>query len=152
MIYFEEAIEVAQIMDQFIEENNLETVAQCIKLSDLGLSCTSEHAAQSETAASFLSRFSASWVYSKVVFLGISFLEKEHRYIDAITLLKRLLSVFTSDSRRGYWTLRLSIDLEHIGRPNESLTVAEDGLTDPWGSCWLKTSTSKTGITPRKTT
>ncbi|CAM9004065.1 unnamed protein product [Rhodiola kirilowii] len=113
MIYFEEAIEVAQIMDQFIEENNLETVAQCIKLSDLGLSCTSEHAAQSETAASFLSRFSASWVYSKVVFLGISFLEKEH-------------------SRRGYWTLRLSIDLEHIGRPNESLTVAEDGLTDPW--------------------
>ncbi|CAM8914893.1 unnamed protein product [Rhodiola kirilowii] len=132
MIYFEEAIEVAQIMDQFIEENNLETVAQCIKLSDLGLSCTSEHAAQSETAASFLSRFSASWVYSKVVFLGISFLEKEHRYIDAITLLKRLLSVFTSDSRRGYWTLRLSIDLEHIGRPNESLTVAEDGLTDPW--------------------
>lgn len=54
------------------------------------------------------------------------------RYIDAINLLKCLLLNFTSDRRRGYWTLRLSIDLEHVGRLNESLTVAEDGLLDPW--------------------
>uniref|UniRef100_A0A7N0TSX0 Fanconi-associated nuclease n=1 Tax=Kalanchoe fedtschenkoi TaxID=63787 RepID=A0A7N0TSX0_KALFE len=130
MLSFEEAVKVAQIMDQSIEENDSITVAQCIKMSELGLSCFSEHAIQSETT--FLSLFSASWVYSKVVLLGISFLEKEHRYIDAITLLRRLLSVFTCDSRRGYWTLRLSIDLEHIGRPTESLIVAENGLLDPW--------------------
>lgn len=54
------------------------------------------------------------------------------RYIEAIRLLKRLLLNFTSDKRRGYWTLRLSIDLEHLGRPNESLTIAEKGLLDPW--------------------
>lgn len=59
-------------------------------------------------------------------------LKLSSRYIEAISLLKRLLSVFTCDSRRGYWTLRLSIDLEHIGRPNESLVVAEDALTEPW--------------------
>lgn len=54
------------------------------------------------------------------------------RYKDAINLLKWLLNCFTCDGRRGYWTLRLSINLEHIGCPNESLAVAEDGLQDPW--------------------
>ena len=39
---------------------------------------------------------------------------------------------FISERRRGYWTLRLSVDLEHVGRTNESLQVAEDGLLDPW--------------------
>lgn len=28
--------------------------------------------------------------------------------------------------------MRLSIDLEHMGRLNESLSVAENGLLDPW--------------------
>lgn len=28
--------------------------------------------------------------------------------------------------------MRLSIDLEHMGRVNESLSVAETGLDDPW--------------------
>lgn len=54
------------------------------------------------------------------------------RYNDAVILLKRLLSCNTPDGRRGYWTLRLSIDLEHLGYPNESLSVAENGLLDPW--------------------
>ena len=54
------------------------------------------------------------------------------RYNDAVHLLKRLLDGFTCDRRRGYWTLRLSVDLEHLGRLNESLSVAEDALLDPW--------------------
>lgn len=54
------------------------------------------------------------------------------RYNDAIHLLRRLLNCFTCDRRRGYWTVRLSIDLEHMGCPNESLSVAETGLLDPW--------------------
>ena len=54
------------------------------------------------------------------------------RYADAIRTLKILLSKVASGRRRGYWTLRLSIDLEHMGRPNESLSIAEGGVTDPW--------------------
>lgn len=57
-----------------------------------------------------------------------------------VGLLKRLLIKFTSDRRRGYWTLRLSIDLEHMGRLNESLSVAEDGLLDPWVRAGLRIS------------
>lgn len=54
------------------------------------------------------------------------------RYSDAVILLNRLLNCYTCDGRRGYWTLRLSIDLEHLGYPSESLSVAENGLLDPW--------------------
>lgn len=54
------------------------------------------------------------------------------RYNDAIYLLKQLLDRFTCDGRRGYWILRLSVDLEHIGHHDESLSVAESGLLDPW--------------------
>ncbi|XP_048225839.1 fanconi-associated nuclease 1 homolog isoform X4 [Ricinus communis] len=133
LLAYEEAIEVAQIMDESLEENNSELVLGCIKIADSRISSSTAKATQSmasESAAILLSCFSASWVYSKVVVLGVSFFEHEHRYKDAINLLKRLLACFPCDGRRGYWTLRLSIDLEHIGCPNESLSIAEDGLLD----------------------
>ncbi|XP_050237800.1 fanconi-associated nuclease 1 homolog isoform X2 [Mercurialis annua] len=132
---YEEAIEVAQIMDESLEENKNDLVLRCINIAESFLSSSTAKEPQSmtsDTAVATLSCFSASWVYSKVVFLGISFLEHERRYQDAIGMLKRLLACFPCDRRRGYWILRLSIDLEHIGCPNDSLLVAEDGLSDPW--------------------
>ncbi|GAB2265175.1 hypothetical protein Dimus_000240 [Dionaea muscipula] len=137
LLAYEEAIEVAQIMDEFLEENNSEVVLHCIEISESHLSRSSTKAVQSqvpkaEMLPAFLQYFSASWVYSKVVLLGVSFLEREHRYNDSIKLLKQLLINFTCDGRRGYWTLRLSIDLEHVGCLDESLSAAENGLQDPW--------------------
>ncbi|KAI8566921.1 hypothetical protein RHMOL_Rhmol02G0080000 [Rhododendron molle] len=131
---YEEAIEVAQVMDQSLDENSTEFVLRCIEVSASRISNSSHEQTRSltsESPAAFLSCFSAAWVYSKVVLLGVSFLERERRYKDAIILLKQLLKHFTSDRRRGYWTLRLSIDLEHVACLNESLSVAEDGLLDP---------------------
>lgn len=55
-----------------------------------------------------------------------------NRYMEAIDILQQLLNTFVSDRRRGYWTLRLSVDLEHVGRIDDSLQVAENGLLDPW--------------------
>lgn len=54
------------------------------------------------------------------------------RYNEAIYLLKRLLECFACGRRRGYWILRLSVDLEHVGCHDESLSVAESGLSDIW--------------------
>ncbi|KAF6176446.1 hypothetical protein GIB67_010083 [Kingdonia uniflora] len=135
LLAYEEAIEVAQLMDESLDENNTETTMRCIEISDVRISSSSGGVSQfsiPECVRTFLSIFSSSLVYSKVVTLGISFLERERRYEDSIRLLKRLLKRITSDGRRGYWTLRLSIDLEHIGRLNESLSVAEEGLLDLW--------------------
>nr|XP_011462554.1 PREDICTED: fanconi-associated nuclease 1 homolog [Fragaria vesca subsp. vesca] len=125
------AIEVAQIVDEALDESNTRLVLKCIKIADSHLS-NPVKSLTSEAMAPFLAHFSATFVYSKVVLLGISFLERERRYSDAIYLLKRLLNCFAQDRRRGYWTLRLSIDLEHMGYLNESLLVAEKGLLDEW--------------------
>ncbi|KAJ0735623.1 putative phosphodiesterase I [Helianthus annuus] len=125
LLSYEEALEVAQIMDESLEEDDSSMVLRCIAISISRISSCAAKAIK-------FSCFSASWVYSKVVLLGVSFLESERRYTDAIDLLKHLLLNFAKDRRRGYWTLRLSIDLEHLGRVNESLSVAESGLDDPW--------------------
>nr|XP_016499777.1 PREDICTED: fanconi-associated nuclease 1 homolog isoform X2 [Nicotiana tabacum] len=134
LLSYEEAIEVAQIMDESLDENNNELVSRCIEISASNVSSFVEkdRSAHSGSMAAFLSRFSASWVYSKVILLGVSFLEHEQRYKEAINLLKLLLEKCKCDRRRGYWNLRLSIDLEHVGCLDESLEVAEKGLLDPW--------------------
>ncbi|KAK7295657.1 hypothetical protein RJT34_18568 [Clitoria ternatea] len=133
LLLYEEAIEVAQIMDEALDANKTDVVLRCIRI---GESCVSTDLATqcstSESVSSILRLFTASWVYSKVITLGISFLEQERRYPDAIELLKLLLNVFACDVRRGQWMLRLSVNLEHLGCIDESLQVAENGLLDPW--------------------
>ncbi|PWA46851.1 fanconi-associated nuclease [Artemisia annua] len=135
LITYEEALEVAQIMDESLVENDSSMVLRCIAISDSRICSSAAKTVQVSTSKQLSAPFpcfSASWIYSKVVLLGVSFLESERRYNEAIDLLKRLLLNFTCDRRRGYWTLRLSMDLEHMGRVNESLSVAETGLDDPW--------------------
>lgn len=91
-----QAIEVAQIMDESLDENNSELVSRCIEVSDFHIS-NSLKTIQSSTSGStdaFLSCFSASWVHSKVVLLGVSFLEREQRYGDSSYWL---LSVWISN-------------------------------------------------------
>ncbi|KAL0284509.1 UNVERIFIED_CONTAM: Fanconi-associated nuclease 1 [Sesamum angustifolium] len=134
LLSYEEAIEISQIMVESLDENNSELVLRCIEVSSSRMSIALQDGKCSSGGpmVSFFSYFSASWVYSKVVLLGVSFFEREKRYIDAISLLRQLLDAFIFDGRRGYWTLRLSVDLEHVGRLDESLQVAEDGLLDPW--------------------
>ncbi|PKA66139.1 Fanconi-associated nuclease 1 like [Apostasia shenzhenica] len=135
LLEYEEAVEVAQLMDEAIDENNMEMVCRCTNisvtrmLSHFSAEINSFHC---QTQLGFFSHFSASWVYSKMLTLGVSVYEREHRYEDAIRLLKELLKKITCDSRRGYWTLRLSVDLEHLARFSESLSVAEEGVEDPW--------------------
>ncbi|MCL7050723.1 hypothetical protein MKW94_002963 [Papaver nudicaule] len=129
LLAYEEALEVAQIMDESLEGDDADKVRSCIELSDARISISGE---ATGPIRAFHSSFSDSYIYSKVVTLGISYLERERRYEDAIRLLKGLLDRVTCGGRRGYWTLRLSVDLEHMGRLNESLTVAEEGLLDPW--------------------
>lgn len=74
---------MAQLMDQALDGNDVELVLRCIKIGDSHISCSPMKAIKSstsESAATFLSCFSALWVYSKVVSLGVSFLEGERRY------------------------------------------------------------------------
>ncbi|XP_058736594.1 fanconi-associated nuclease 1 homolog isoform X1 [Vicia villosa] len=133
LLAFEEAIEVAQVMDEALDANKTDMVLRCIKIAESRVSAVLPiQYSTSKTVSTFHHLFTASWVYSKVVTLGISFLEQERRYSDAIDLLKLLQNVFTCDVKRGYWALRLSVDLEHLGYIDESLQVAENALLDQW--------------------
>ncbi|KAJ4762387.1 zinc ion binding/nucleic acid binding/hydrolase [Rhynchospora pubera] len=135
LLEYEEAIQVAQVMDESLDKNNMKMVERCIEISENYI-CSAPMEETSLISACvfkprFFSCFTAWWVYTKVLTLGVSVYERERRYEDAIRILKSLLQR-TRDSRRGYWTLRLSVNLEHMGYFNESLLVAEEGIGDPW--------------------
>ncbi|XP_020687578.1 fanconi-associated nuclease 1 homolog isoform X3 [Dendrobium catenatum] len=134
LLEYEEAIEVAQIMDESIDQSDMEMSRRCIELSDNQMLANFSEEIMSPVSGTqlrFFHYFSAWWVYSKLLTLGVSLYEREHRYDDATRLLRQLLKRTICDSRRGYWTLRLSVDLEHLGYFNESLCVAEKGVGDP---------------------
>ena len=78
--FLSQAIEVAQIQDESVDINSSDLVFRCIDVSDSRIS-SSLQAVQSSTNA-FFSFFSASRVYSKVALLGVSFIEREQRYVD----------------------------------------------------------------------
>lgn len=80
-MYFQ-AIEVAQLMDESLEENDSEKVLRCISIADSRIDLPSLEVLESSasSSAAFISCFTPSWVYSKVVLLGVSFHERERRY------------------------------------------------------------------------
>lgn len=78
-----QAIEVAQLIDESLDENDANQVLRCLKIADSRVDLPSENVSRSSIAgseAAFISCFTASWVYSKVILLGISYLERERRY------------------------------------------------------------------------
>jgi hypothetical protein len=101
-----------------------------------------------------LARFTAAHVRAGVASAGVGALERARRYADAVALLSRLLgcgrdttavvagtsdadtdaphsAVFRPGARGGWW-VRLSTDLEHVGRLEDALAAAEAGLADGW--------------------
>eukprot|EP00884_Botryococcus_braunii_P020868 jgi/Botrbrau1/7465/Bobra.0095s0003.2 len=81
----------------------------------------------------FVLRYSAAWVFTAMATLAVSWLEKQRRYKDAVDLLHQLLGGVCCPGRRGEWWLRLSLDVgSHLGKPEESLEMAEAALADEW--------------------
>jgi Fanconi-associated nuclease 1 len=80
----------------------------------------------------FFLQFNSKWVYSVMATVGISFLEKRKQYRSAVDRLQQLLGGVYCTERRGYWWIRLSIDLEHLGKRfvMDALEIAETALAD----------------------
>jgi len=70
-------------MDESLDNNNMDLVTRCIDLSENRLCAMSkpENATSPEHPPSFFSRFSASWVYSKILTLGVSVYERDRRVV-----------------------------------------------------------------------
>ncbi|GLJ08447.1 hypothetical protein SUGI_0088930 [Cryptomeria japonica] len=133
LLSYEQALAVAQIMDMALDANDMPKVTKCIGISSTYLDKQKmDKNLQTGFHSIFLAHFSAAWVHTKILTLGVSVLEHERRYEEAVELLKSLLSRNCCPGQRGYWTLRLSVDLEHMGQIEESLAVAEKGIGDTW--------------------
>ncbi|MCO5576160.1 hypothetical protein L7F22_029968 [Adiantum nelumboides] len=133
LLAYEQALEVAQTMDVAVESNVMNSIEHCLNRASLQLSSKEADEANMETCGlkdPFLARFSATWVFATIATVGVAVLERERRYGEAVCHLKQLLNQPCCPGRRGYWTVRLSMDLEHLGYKEESLQVAEAGLND----------------------
>ncbi|KAL0039350.1 hypothetical protein WJX79_004346 [Trebouxia sp. C0005] len=86
----------------------------------------------SATQMPFFLRYSSAWVYAAMATTGVSLMEKRKQWQQAVELLQQLLGGVCCLRRRGEWWTRLSLDLEHLGRPDESLEMAEAALADEW--------------------
>lgn len=73
----------------------------------------------------FLRKFHAGWVYCLMGTAGISLLERQKSYREAVERLQQLLGGHCCPSKRGHWWLRLSINLAHLGRPTDSLVSSK---------------------------
>ncbi|KAH7422361.1 hypothetical protein KP509_12G005200 [Ceratopteris richardii] len=133
LLAYEQALEIAQRMDVAVEESDMQSIESCVKQSSLYIRSQETNKTFTNNYVSedpFLARFSAAWVFATIGTVGVSILERERRYAEAVELLRDLLGQCCCPGRRGYWTTRLSIDLEHLGLKDESLEVAESGLND----------------------
>uniref|UniRef100_A0ACD6AE38 Uncharacterized protein n=1 Tax=Avena sativa TaxID=4498 RepID=A0ACD6AE38_AVESA len=103
LLEYEEAIRVAQFMDESLDNENMDLVSRCADLSENRLCTMLKEDSSIAESPPFYSCFSSNWVYSKVLTLGVSVYERDRRYSDAIRTLKMLLSKVSSGRRRGYW-------------------------------------------------
>ncbi|BBM97433.1 fanconi-associated nuclease 1 [Marchantia polymorpha subsp. ruderalis] len=132
LVAYEQALEVAQGMDMSLELNDTEKALEFLRRARNEMSVCQVVESAVDKTPSFLARFSASYVYRNVITVGVSILERERRYKEAVEVLKELLRSKVRSGRWGYWTLRLSVNLDHLGCKEESLKVAESGVNEPW--------------------
>ncbi|XP_064609302.1 fanconi-associated nuclease 1-like [Liolophura sinensis] len=81
---------------------------------------------------SFLRRYTAREVYTRILSQGVEILQRLKQYQAAVDQLRRLLG--QKDyclKHRGHWCDRLALNLDqHLNQPEQSLAVIKEGLAD----------------------
>lgn len=80
---------MAQVMDESLDNDNMKMVERCIEISQ-NYMCSAPMEETSLISSSvfkprFFSCFTAWWVYTKVLTLGVSVYERERRYGDGFS-------------------------------------------------------------------
>lgn len=79
----------------------------------------------------FLKRFTAMWVYTSIIWVGVSLLERQKKYKEAITYLKLLLDQFeVNRGRRGDWWIRLIFDVSHLKETEHAIELCCTAIRD----------------------
>ena len=79
----------------------------------------------------FLKRFTAMWVYTSIIWVGVSLLERQKKYKEAISYLKLLLDQFdVNRGRRGDWWIRLIFDVAHMKDTDHAIELCCGAIRD----------------------
>jgi hypothetical protein len=79
----------------------------------------------------FLKRFTSTWVYTSIIWIGVSLLERRKRYSEAIAWLKMLLNDFeVNRGRRGEWWIRLIFDVAHMKKIDHAIELCCEAIND----------------------
>ncbi|XP_077988442.1 fanconi-associated nuclease 1-like [Glandiceps talaboti] len=80
----------------------------------------------------FLRCYTTSWIYTRILGLGVEILQKLRRYGEAVEKLRELLNQDTYCVRaRGRWWDRLALNLDqHLKKPSKSLDAIKEALSD----------------------
>ncbi|KAL3146511.1 hypothetical protein ABBQ32_000762 [Trebouxia sp. C0010 RCD-2024] len=139
LLDYEAALQHAAELDNALEDLDTEAADQALQPAFAAIDAnlhkqqpSSCGGACSPTQLPFFLRYSSAWVYAAMATTGVSLMEKRKQWQQAVDLLQQLLGGLCCLRRRGEWWTRLSLDLEHLGRPDESLEMAEAALADEW--------------------
>uniref|UniRef100_A0A8C5TWU5 Fanconi-associated nuclease n=1 Tax=Malurus cyaneus samueli TaxID=2593467 RepID=A0A8C5TWU5_9PASS len=81
----------------------------------------------------YLRRFTAGWVFTRILSQGVEILQRLHKYKEAVQQLQSLLAqdVYCADSR-GRWWDRLALNLhQHLKNTKKAIGCIQRGLADP---------------------
>lgn len=79
----------------------------------------------------FLNRFTATWVYTSIIWVGVSMLERQRKYKEAILYLKLLLDQYdVNRGRRGEWWIRLVFDVAHLKDIDHAIELCCNAIED----------------------
>jgi Fanconi-associated nuclease 1 len=128
---YEDALIDAHALIEAIEGKNDQAIAAALVPVWTFLDSQQNKIPPDETLPPFFVEYNGRWLNCLMATVGIGVLERQKAYGLAVERIQQLLGGMYCRERRGYWWIRLSVNLEHIGRPKDSLELAETALADP---------------------
>ncbi|KAI7839720.1 hypothetical protein COHA_006524 [Chlorella ohadii] len=123
LLDYEAALRHAGQLTDALEANGVAAAEQALQPAWAALDA-SLHKQERDGTPAFLRQFDAGFVYCSMATAGVSLLERQKRYQEAIDRLHQLLGGACCLSRRGDWWTRLATNLVHLKRKNEALEQA----------------------------
>lgn len=115
LLEYEEALGHAGALSEALEEGDTERAEAALVHAWAALD-DGAHKQERGGISNFLQRFNAGWVYCMMAIAGVSLLEQQRAYKEAVERLEQLLGGRCCPTRRGDWWVRLTTDLEHLKR------------------------------------
>ncbi|PRW59254.1 fanconi-associated nuclease 1-like protein isoform X1 [Chlorella sorokiniana] len=131
LLDYEAALRHAGQLTDALEANDVEAAEQALQPAWAALDAN-VHKQERDGTPAFLRQFDAGFVYCSMATAGVSLLERQKRYQEAIDRLHQLLGGACCLSRRGDWWTRLATNLVHLKRKNQALEQVETALADDW--------------------